>query len=414
MPNLNGMLSAFKVTGISWFTRFWKVDLVAGLVIMVSIGTWVGWRYWWSPTAVMQTVAESRHWKKDVPFKVSAWAPDWATNPSIASLNATAGQKLTNLSPVWYEVEPNGNLRDKTPPKATELIAASNRQGLELTPTVALFDPILLSTVLNNTDYLTKHVQELIRVGSENRVDGLDLDYEATKLRDKEKFFELLTRVAEGLHARGKIFIVTVLAKWGENIQYKGLRETREVQDWSRIAQIADEVRVMTYDYTGEGQPQLGPIGPLNWQEEVIKYGLSKMPKEKLMLGVHLYAYEKWVEVSDNVKVGDFKANRLTFQTDMDKNLGENFSSRAYNYTQVKQVLQDYSGDTESFQGEKVHRYSKINDQTGKMENRVMVYIDPKGVEQRLQLAKQYGLRGLAFWRLGGEQDLLQSLPTAR
>jgi len=40
----------------------------------------------------------------------------------------------------------------------------------------------------------------------------------------------------------------------------------------------------------------------------------------------------------------------------------------------------------------------------------VLVFIDPQGVQQRLDLAKQYKFKGVIFWQLGGANELLQSL----
>jgi len=32
----------------------------------------------------------------------------------------------------------------------------------------------------------------------------------------------------------------------------------------------------------------------------------------------------------------------------------------------------------------------------------------PKGVEMRRDIAKEYGIAGVAYWRLGGELDILK------
>jgi len=64
----------------------------------------------------------------------------------------------------------------------------------------------------------------------------------------------------------------------------------------------------------------------------------------------------------------------------------------------------------ETFQGEKIFKYTKTNSKTDTLENRVLVFIDPQGVQQRLDLAKQYKLKGVIFWQLGGANELIQSL----
>jgi Predicted glycosyl hydrolase len=51
----------------------------------------------------------------------------------------------------------------------------------------------------------------------------------------------------------------------------------------------------MAYDYTSASTLYPGPIGPLNWIEQVMQYALTKAEPQKFVLGVHLYSYEKWV-----------------------------------------------------------------------------------------------------------------------
>ena len=83
---------------------------------------------------------------------------------------------------------------------------------------------------------------------------------------------------------------------------------------------------------------------------------------------------------------------------------------RSYTYQTVQRILKDYPGTTDNYQGEKIYSYSKTNDDTGILENRVLVYIDPEGIQARKDLAKKYGLQGIAFWRVGADGDLLKGL----
>jgi spore germination protein YaaH len=39
-----------------------------------------------------------------------------------------------------------------------------------------------------------------------------------------------------------------------------------------------------------------------------------------------------------------------------------------------------------------------------------MVYIDPEGVQARVDLAKKYQIQGVAFWRIGADGELLKGL----
>jgi spore germination protein YaaH len=384
---------------------------LAAAAILVFAAVFIGNKLFANPQSPLAITQQEQtvHWKKDQPFKVAAWSPYWAGESSLESIKMN-GNKLTNLLPTWYEARENGDINNRSPQESEEIIKQAGIYGLEITATVTLFDHEILSSILNNPEYLNNHVNKLLALADPKEIDGIDIDYESTKLADKEQFFELIQRLSTGLKAKNKKLSVTVLPKWSDTIQYPGLRETRQVQDWSRIAELADEVRIMTYDYTGQGSPQIGPIAPLNWQEEVIQYGLTKVPKEKLILGIPLYAYEKWVEVENESQKNDFSAPSLQFQPDLFKNGGPNTEGRAYTYTQISKVISTADGKTEDYQGEKIFRYSKVNDSTKKLENRVMVYTDPIGIKQKIDLAKKYELKGVSFWSLGGEKELLEKL----
>jgi len=61
--------------------------------------------------------------------------------------------------------------------------------------------------------------------------------------------------------------------------------------DYAAIGKYADWVQIMTYDeHWSGGTP--GPIASLPWVENVIKYAITVIPKEKILLGVAAYGYD--------------------------------------------------------------------------------------------------------------------------
>lgn len=177
--------------------------------------------------------------------------------------------------------------------------------------------------------------------------------------------------------------------------------ETRQVQDWTRIAEYVDEIRIMAYDFTFSKAKYPGPIAPTHWIEDVLEYGVSKVEPEKLVLGMHLYSYEWWrIEGDEEVD--------LSLEKDTLKNIIlEESDVRSYTYETVKTALEKYEGDITKYQSENFFSYTRTYEDTGKTEERVLVYIDPEGIREREELAKEYGLKGVAYWRLGGEGDLI-------
>jgi spore germination protein YaaH len=390
------------------------ISIVAGVVVFGSIlGLSIYAFNSAKPDMVENEAASSNTNKvaakeKENQFLIAGWIPDWGTAAGLATVKNNA-DFLDSISPVWYEAKPDGSLKNNEPKNKAEIINEIRTRNMELLPSIASFDHEILTPLLQNQANLDRHVNDILNLVKTNSYDGIDIDYESTKLTDKDKFFEFLQKLSKGLKQDQKRLSVAVLPQWGES-DYPSFRETRQVQDWSEIAKYADEIRIMTYDYTSGGSQYLGPIAPLDWQEAVIKYGLTKVDKSKLSLGVHLYSYEKWIDVKDPSKNPGFDDPSLRFETDFRKTGQSKVTSRSYTFETVSRVLKDYQGTKAQYQGEEIYRYSKPNNDTGVLENRILVYIDQKGVQARIDLAKKYGLKGVSFWRLGGEGELLKDL----
>jgi len=329
-------------------------------------------------------------------FTYSGWIPSWGSSSGLDSLKRNSSF-LNIISPVWYELNENGSLKTRYPAQRQEIITTSKENGIRLIPAIAMFDHELFTKVLQSQESLDRHVDAIIKTVLDNQYDGIDLDYESTKLSDKPKYFEMLQKLSNKLHASNKQLIVTVIAKWGEDIVYPSLKETRQVQDWSEISLYVDQIRIMAYDYTFTRSKFPGPIGPLNWIDEVLKYAVTEVEPSKLILGIHLYSYE-W-------KGG---ANEpLSFIANYMGNTNGSTDASSYVYSQVKNIVKDNEGRAYDFEGEQVFEYKKDGIY------RSLVYIDPQGVLDRVDLAIKYKLGGVVFWRLGGEDELLTNLYNA-
>ncbi|MBD3362662.1 hypothetical protein GF362_03000 [Candidatus Dojkabacteria bacterium] len=331
------------------------------------------------------------------------WIPDWASESGYESLQLNS-QLINQVSPVWYKVNEDGTIQSTYEEKNQKLLFdLVNENNIELIPSIIMFDHELFSEVLNDERKLEIHIKNIVDEVVEQNYHGIDLDYESTQLDDKDKYFEFLELLSFALHAQDKILSVSVVPKWGDNISYSYLPETRQVQDWNMIKDYADYIRIMAYDYTYTNAKYPGPIAPLEWVEQIVEYGLGKIPKEKIILGIHLYSYE-WSYKKDNRK-----SQEIIFDADLNEGI-EDSITKSYTYAEVLNILDEYKGKTESYQGEKFFTYTTQNEDTDSTETRILVYIDQNGIKQRINIAKQYKLKGVAFWRLGDEKNLLQEI----
>ncbi len=376
-----------------------------------------------------QLVLANQNYRPDAmqQLNFSAWLPVWAGTAGSRSLKALP-DNFNSISPMWYEVNADGSLRKINSDQAEIVKTETKKKKIALIPTVALFDHNLLGQIMSDPTKFNTHINSITAQVEQFNYDGIDLDYESMRLIDKDKYFEFLQELSKRLHSKNRLLIVTVIAKTTDNIQIGSFRETKQVQDWTRISFFADYIRIMAYDYTFQGSANPGPIAPLDWQTELLDYAVTVIPRQKIVLGLHLYSYEWWQKKADldaqrdNPKFQDplkFKSNpseqvepaAYNFDDDPDLELTPQ-KSRSYTYSVVKKVLTDNKskGKLESYQGEQIFRYSKLNPASGAVEERVLVFIDPDGVKARVKLAQNYGISGIVFWRLGGEDDLLKNL----
>lgn len=333
---------------------------------------------------------------KDVEdLTTSAWIPYWDYSRGLETLKNNKGS-FNSISPVIYEVNEDGSLKQTKPDQWKELHEYAKENDIDFIPSIAMFDHELFTKVLQSDENLERHIKAIITEIEENEFDGIDLDYESTKLADKNKYeefiinFKLQISNLEKKLDKKLIFSVTVLPKWGIETIYPSLSETRQVQDWKFLSEHADEIRIMAYDYTSQYSQYPGPIAPLNWIELILEKATNEIAEEKIVLGLHNYGYN-WAagEVNDAV---DFLSNPPT----------EKIRADAYTIDQVQEILDTYPGNEglEETWGERIYAYKREGN------DRVLIFVTDEGIVMRKELAAKYGIKGVSFWRLGGDEGI--------
>lgn len=323
-------------------------------------------------------------------IEYSGWLPNWASDTGFVTIKNN--EIFNSISPVWYEVNEDGSLKNTFPSNKQNIIDYAKENNIKIYPTIAMMDHEIFTKVLQDPLNFNRHLNAILNISK--NYDGIDLDYESTKLSDKEKYFELISALSSGLKKENKKLIITVLAKWGDDVLYPSLRETRQVQDWQELNKFADEIRIMTYDFTFIKAYFPGPIAPISWIKDVLSYALTKIPASKIVLGIHLYSYEWAITATEP----------YDFIIDMSANKTGDTNASSYNYSTVKSILMNHKGTISDFDDESIFRY----EEDGK--KKTLVYQTPEQVKARVDLAKSYGLKGVVFWRLGGEDNLLSQL----
>jgi spore germination protein YaaH len=220
-------------------------------------------------------------------FIYSAWIPAFDFANGYESLKTNKGV-INEINPVFYGVNDDGTLLNRKPDETTlkEFLVFCSTQNISVIPTIGSYDYKIIDSVLSSDVYIEKHISEIVSEVNKYNYSGIDIDYERMRTENKDGYFLFLKNLKTELKKHNKALSVTVFAKTRDS-----LIDTLYLKDWVEIGEIADTVRIMTYDFTLQTSTKPGPIGPLEWINEVLKYSRGKIPSEKISLGIHLYAY---------------------------------------------------------------------------------------------------------------------------
>jgi spore germination protein YaaH len=291
---------------------------------------------------------------------------------------------LDEISPVWYSLEPTGEVvlaDDVHVTVDTEAVEEARNLGVRVIPTVTNlrngeWDAAAVQAVLRDPELRSAHVDELVELAITEGYDGIDVDYEHLEAADREAFTDFLTDLANRLQAEDKVLTVALHAKTSD----EGYAERNEAQDYQAIGRVADQVRVMTYDYSWENSPP-GPVAPRDWVDEVLEWTVTQIPPEKVILGIVLLGYD-WV----------------------------NGQGITINYNDAMARSEEYDAPVQrSDDGSPWLTY-----QSAHGNQHEIWFEDAVSVQAKLELVSEYNLGGVFFWRLGGEDaNVWRQLPSA-
>ena len=291
--------------------------------------------------------------------QLSGWSVYW--NPkSLESIHANAA-RISVVMPEWIKIEADGTVvrRENVPVEyRNELRKICRTNGVRVYGMTSNygdedFDPIRMEKSMATAALRLAHAEALAKIARDDKLDGIDLDYENMKAGDRENFSLLAEAVAKALHRDKKRLSITVHAKQSE----PGTWDAAMAQDWKRLGAASDEFRVMTYDeHWAGGEP--GPVASDAWVESTIKFAVSLVPAKKVWMGVSTYGYDFSKTPTASLTFDDLPAD---FKYEIDPSSGEMQSGKTW-------------------------------------------FAGPESAQRKRDLAIKYKIAGLAVWYFGSEK----------
>jgi spore germination protein len=203
---------------------------------------------------------------------------------------------VTEVSPWIYGLDSSGHVVTQYPPGQAKTITTDigklRAAGMQIVPSLAdvtggrwSYQPV--ARVLHSPALMAQQIDAIVRLVEANHYAGIDIDYEQLRTGDRQDFTTFCEHLAAALHAKGKVLSVALFAKTSD----AGNSPTNVAQDYRAIGQAADQVRLMGYDYHWATSAP-GPIAPVDWLRDVLRYAKTQIPADKIVLGIPLYGYD--------------------------------------------------------------------------------------------------------------------------
>jgi len=334
---------------------------------------------------------------------LSGWLPDYSLSRNLPTVEGNL-DLIRDISPFWYGLTAATTIKYKyalgryTTPKTT-VIARLKSNGLVLLPTITDdTKKLVLAGLLANPSTRSSIVQSIKDLVLRHNYDGIDLDFEVFYTQDgrsswattKPNWIAFIKELSTELHQQGKLLSVTTPPDFAPETKRAG----NWVFSWAEIGPYIDRLRIMAYDFS---TVRPGPIGPLPWSEDAVKYAVTQMPASKVFLGIPGYGRD-WITKVEGVCPKDFAtsvvvgAKAAVVMRSAVELATSNNATITYNPTHAEST----------FTYRKTY-VDPTNSASFCTATRTVWFPDEKSYTARTNLVGKYRIGGIAVWTFGME-----------
>jgi spore germination protein YaaH len=295
--------------------------------------------------------------------------------------------EVTVVAPQCFWVDGEGVVHGEVP---ADLLAAARRARLPVMPLLINpnFDRPTASALLRNPQTQERAVTYMAYLAKRDKYVGWQLDLEGIDPADKSFYTKLVQRAAARLHRDGRLLSIAVAPRYSDDFPDTRAAEFRTGEwgapyDFPALGRAVDFVVLMTYNHHGSSTPP-GPVAGYAWMKEALDYAVRRVPRQKLLLGIPFYARE-WVETAFGTQ------------------------SRSRTYDDISPLL---ARPDIKVQWDKRWCTPWFQYREG-TQLRTVWFDNSRSYKEKLQLVRQYNLRGFAAWRLGTENPQFWSVAAA-
>lgn len=286
-------------------------------------------------------------------------------NDTFNSVTANAGN-LNVISPTWFKLCDNEG--GYTSFASADYVQKAHDRGLEvwaLIENIEYKDSISMYEILSSTTTRQKLIDSLMNDLITYGIDGINVDFEQLSMDCGEHFVEFIRELSVACRKNGKVLSVDNYVP----------RDFNDYYDRKEQGIVADYVIVMGYDEHYAGSKEAGSVASIDYVEDGIAQTVKEVPAEKVI-------------------------NAIPFYTRIWETTGDGISSQAVDMVTAEQFISNH-GITAEWDETTCQNYGEHT--SG--DSRYQVWLeDADSIKVKLNVMENYGIGGVAEWRLGFEK----------
>lgn len=276
---------------------------------------------------------------------------------------------ITDFAIFEYHVLEDGRLSALDDEQLISLIRESGSYPIAVVTnlTEAGFSPALTRRILTDPNVRRRVIDNIYNLVRRKNYAGVNIDFERIAASERDLYSGFLAALRDRLRPEGFSLSAAVPAKTSDNIPWlRGF-------DYGGIGAAVDFVFIMAYDFHEASSPP-GPVAPITEIRRTLDYALTKMSRDKIVLGVPRYGYNWTMSDGDVVSASAFSV--------------ANAVATAMRYQVPIQYSTEFEQPHYTYWDEQGRRH-------------IVWFEDMRARAAKFQLVTEYRLRGVGSWQLG-------------
>ncbi len=279
---------------------------------------------------------------------------------------------LTFLTIFTYGFTDEGVLIE---PDDTELIKIARDYGVAPVMLISTlteqgtFSNALAKTLLEDNVLQQVLIENIITIMEQKGYMALDIDFEYLPVENRDNYIEFVSNLTRQLNDKGFLSLVALAPK--TSVNQPGL--LYESHDYRGLGEAANLVLLMTYEWGYTYGPPMA-VAPLNKVAEVLDYAVTEIPPEKILMGIPNYGYDWQLPFERGVTrattIGNQQAIEIAARYGAEIQFDETAQSPYFEYFTRNGV------------------------------KHVVWFEDIRSIQQKLDLADEFRLRGVGYWNI--------------